>query len=47
MNDKMVYEKVIKYLGYLLKGQTPKTSKEIEEVKSIREYINSKMYQKS
>ena len=47
MKDKMVYDKVVKYLGYLLKGQVLKTNKEIEEVKSIREYINAKMYQKS
>lgn len=47
MNDKIIYEKVIKYLNYLLKGQILKTKKEIEEVKTIREYINSKIYQKS
>lgn len=45
MNDKIVYEKIIKYLNFLLKGQVLKTNKEIEEVKSLREYINSKMYQ--
>ena len=45
MEDKLIYEKIIKYLGYLLKGQVLKTNKEIEEVKNIREYINGKMYQ--
>ena len=45
MNDKIVYEKAVKYLGYLLKGQVLKTNKEIEEVKAVREYINAKMYQ--
>lgn len=44
MNDKIAFEKVIKYLGKLLKGQTLKTASEIEEVKAIREYINGLIY---
>jgi len=44
MNDKLAIEKSIKYLGKLLKGQIPKTKPEIQEIKSLREYLNGMMY---
>lgn len=44
MNDRTCLEKAVKYLGKLLKGQTPKTKNEILEIKSIREHLNGMMY---
>jgi hypothetical protein len=45
MTDKYCLEKAIKYLGKMLKGQSLKTSLEIQEVKAIREKLNSMMYE--
>ena len=44
MNEKIALEKSIKYLGKYLKGQIPKTRAEIQEVKTIREFLNGMVY---
>lgn len=44
MNDKLFLEKAIKYLGKYLKGQVPKTTTEIQDIKAVREYLNGMMY---
>lgn len=47
MNKKYIFEKAILYLGRLLRGVNLKNANEIEEVKRIREYLNSMMYEVS
>lgn len=44
MNERIALEKAIKFLGKYLKGKIPKTRAEMQEVKSVREYLNGMMY---
>lgn len=46
MIDTRILEEAIKIINKYLRGQVPKTKKEINNAKEIKEYLNSMMYKK-
>ncbi len=44
MKEKYIFEKTIKYLNRLLENKPLKAIKDIEEVKILKEELNSMMY---
>lgn len=47
MTERYILEKTIKYLNRLLQDKPLKTIKDIEEVKILKEELNSMMYKGS
>ncbi len=46
MTNERVIEEAIKIINKYLRGQVPKTKKDINNAKEIKEYLNSMMYKK-
>lgn len=47
MTERFIFERAIKYLNRLLENKPLKTARDIEEVKSTMEQLNSLMYKGS